>query len=430
MMNIRELLKSKKFKNIAITVIEILIVAGLIFGGLMFVYNKINKEADITSGINNESKRTEEGSGDYLIQINKKKNAIIVYEYSKDKKEKNAIKIFRATVGLSLGKGKGKVSDKYTWMKTGGNWHKYNTKIGKSSYIQSAKYLDKYSYTLNTESYNRIGKKQKADKSVFLYANDANWIFAHCKKGTEIEIINGKDKDILPLEFNPKVELEKKCGWDPTDPDKNNPYLKVKNGKIVGGDSVVIVERGQSVDYLNNIIAKDSNGKNINNLLKFKGFNKDKVGTYKVKYSYKKEKLKFTQKFKVVDTVAPVISSSTKVFSYTVDSLDQDVLNSDKTVSAIESIARAHAYANEPGVKITAHCVEKSELEKDKTVTVAIKGQDPYGNVGGTSVLCKIYLKDIKTNPKGTGKKKYEKFRDDSTTKDKNKSKKKETNKK
>ena len=45
-MEIKEIIKNKKFKNVAVTILEILVVAGIIFGGLMFARSKVSQEAD------------------------------------------------------------------------------------------------------------------------------------------------------------------------------------------------------------------------------------------------------------------------------------------------------------------------------------------------------------------------------------------------
>lgn len=50
-MDLKQFIKSKKFKNILITVCEILVVAGIIFGALMYLQYKVNQEADKASGL-------------------------------------------------------------------------------------------------------------------------------------------------------------------------------------------------------------------------------------------------------------------------------------------------------------------------------------------------------------------------------------------
>ena len=100
-----------------------------------------------------------------------------------------------------------------------------------------------------------MGKSKAEGKSILLSAKDAAWIYEHCKEGTKVSVIKGRKNDELSVSPEAKVSTYKYCGWDPTDPDKNNPYLKIKNGAVVKGLSTITTERGQEPDYLGNIIA-------------------------------------------------------------------------------------------------------------------------------------------------------------------------------
>ena len=101
-MDIKKIVKEKRFKNTVITLLEILIVAGIIFGALMFIQNKVTSEADKASklsgkGVEEETENKKTAFSDrYYIEVNKKLKAVIVYQYSKDKKTKVAVKSFRA----------------------------------------------------------------------------------------------------------------------------------------------------------------------------------------------------------------------------------------------------------------------------------------------------------------------------------------------
>ena len=165
-MDIKKILESKKFKNTAITIIEILIVAGIIFGGLMFIQNKVSNEADKTAGVGQSgrdkaSKQKEKGSDNYYIEINKKLRTVIVYQYSKDKKSKMPIKSFKCMIGDKLPNGKFKYSTKYSWIKNNGSWHKNATGIGTNIWIYSTSYKDKYDYRVSLKSYKAINKQKK-----------------------------------------------------------------------------------------------------------------------------------------------------------------------------------------------------------------------------------------------------------------------------
>ena len=123
-MNIKDLLKSKKFKNILITIVEIIVVAGIIFAALMYMQSKINKDADKTSGVGNtiatdeEEETVQKQADEFYLQINMAKNVMVVYRYDADKKNKTAYKIFPCTLGENVKKGKYKTEKSYSWVKT------------------------------------------------------------------------------------------------------------------------------------------------------------------------------------------------------------------------------------------------------------------------------------------------------------------------
>lgn len=428
-MNFQELIKSKKFKNMILTLVEVLVVAGFIFGVLMYIQNKVDREADITSGlsnkVNNENTTTavNKYADKYCIEVNLKKSAIIIYQYSKDKKEKKPYKVFNASIGSDVKKGKFKTSNTYSWIKINGYWHKYNTKFGGKSFFQTVNYTENYDNTVKADSYKKIGKKQKAGKCILLAARDAYFIKTKCGSGTEVTIVKGKNTDILPLNFEINTELAGKCRWEPTDPDKNNPYLKKAAGTIVAGVSTVYIEKGHKINYLNNIIALDEDGKDLTSKLKYKKFKADQLGKKTVKYTLKTKsgkKVTFNQKFKVIDTTPPKVSCSKVLFEFEVKSLDQNDLNTKKNVKKIVSMVQLAASCNESNAVIDVSTVEPEQLNEGK-IPVTIKAKDSSGNVGNLTVFVEIKAK------KGEKVTKYRPKKAEKTTKKKKKKKSKKT---
>lgn len=423
-LNFKEIAKNKKFKNILITLCEILVVAGIIFGALMFIQNKVSKEADKLSGVDKtvgskeaETKKVDSGSDKYYIEVNIKKSAMIVYQYSSDKKTKKPYKIFKCSVGSDLKKGEYKTSESYSWIDVNGSWHRYNTQIGTKAWIQSAGYKDKYANALKKSSYKAIGDKESSGSCIMLYAKDAQWVSTKCKSGTVVNVVKGKTSDQLPLNFEQTVNPYKYCGWDPTDPDKDNPYHKVANSSIAIGSETVYVEKGQDVDYVGNLLAKDETGKNITGLLKYKKINSGELGTHKVKFSYEMKdgkKITATQKFVVVDTTCPVVTCSKKKFTYEVKSLDKVDMNKKSNVTDIEKLVRASVSCNESDVTITVNTLEAKEL-REGMIPVVVKAQDKSGNVGSCQVMCEIKVekaqKGKQFNPSKSQKEKLEKQR-------------------
>ncbi len=410
-LNLKQIFTNKKAKNILITVCEILVVAGIIFGVLMLIYSKINKDASQIGNVSQsaedtETRTTEEGSDEYYIEVNIRKNAMIVYQYAKDKKTKTPYKIFKCSVGSQVKKGSYQTSNNYSWLNINGGWHKYNTQFDTKSWIQSAEYRDKYDNTLNKKSYNAIGEKQESGSCILLYARDAGWIYENCSK-TEINIIKGKKSDKLPLEFEPDVKAVKYCGWDPTDSDANNPYQKISNGKIVLGLPEVYVEKGDEPEYLSNLLARDENGKNIAASLKYKTIDTGNTGTYKVRYTYKTDagnKLKAVQKFTVIDTTSPVVTCSKSLFTFEVDSLEPEDMNKESNVKEIQNLVRSSVSCNESDVTITVSCPSAEELKEGK-IPVVVKVQDSSGNVGSCQVMCEITVKEEETEKETKSKK-------------------------
>ena len=415
-MNINQIVKSKKFKNVFITVLEILVVAGLIFGVLMFFLNKVNEEADKSSGLGTvenqkkEEKKEDKGSNKYYIEVNMKKSAVIVYQYLSDKKTKKPYKAFQCSVGSDVKKGEYKTSGKYSWIDINGSWHRYNTRFSNKAWIQSAGYRDKYANTLKKDSYKAIGGEQEAGSCILLYAKDAEWIYNACSDNTVINVVKGSKKDELPMAVEDTVKTVKYCGWDPTDPDKANPYKSAASGKIATGLQVVYVEKGHDVEYLSNLLAKDENGKNVTGLLNYNKIDTTDIGTYKVQYSYQTKsgkKLKVVQRYEVIDTTPPTVKCSTGKLKYEIEINDtedsggredlkiEEELKKEETKKDIENKVRSFVSCNESDVKITVSTVSKEELILGENV-VTIKAQDKSGNVGSCQVICEISIKEKK----------------------------------
>ena len=283
-----EIIKSDKFKRILFTVLEILVVAGLIFGILMFFQRKVTKEANKAGnlngkGIETETNKVNNDSNNYEIVVNKKLNTLIIYKYSKDKKSKTAYKAFKCSIGKKIPTGDYKTHKSYAWVENKLGWHRYNTQLEKDIWVQSAAYKDKYAYRLSKTSYSEIGKKQSADKSILLSAGDAAWIYNNCREKTKISVIKGNKKDKIPVEPSKVIKAYKYCGWDPTDPDENNPW-NAYSAKIEGAKDIQ-TKIGQSVDVMTGVTATDTCGNDITAKIVTVGrYTFDQTGTYDIKY--------------------------------------------------------------------------------------------------------------------------------------------------
>jgi len=61
-----------------------------------------------------------------------------------------------------------------------------------------------------------------------LTVEDAKWIYDNCKSGTTVEFYTSEDPGPLGKPDAIKItEHEEYRGWDPTDPNENNPWKEM-----------------------------------------------------------------------------------------------------------------------------------------------------------------------------------------------------------
>lgn len=414
-MKLKDFFKSKKTKNTLYTIMEILVVAGIIFGAMMFVYNRINKGSEsgsISKVVDENSKeqaqKNKKLNTDYYIEVNLSKNAMVIYEYNDKKhKKKTPVKVFNCSIGKELKTGSYKTKQEYQWIKSNGSWHQYNTNISKRCWIQSINFSNKYPYTMDKKSYDKVGKKVSGS-SVLLYSGDASWIYENCKNNTVVKVIKGKKSDTLPLTSAEKMKVDGKCGWDPTDTSKDNPYSKIKPGSVVIGKKTVYIEKGAKVSYFSNLLALDETGKSIAKKWKYKKIDSDSLGKHTVKFSVKTakgKKLEVQQDFKVVDTTCPKVDCSKLLFTLEVDSRSNMDLNNVKNLKKVENMVRPYVSCNEEDCKIEINTVNAGELNIAK-FPIIITATDQSGNIGSCQVMLEVKLTKKAMNKSGALSKK------------------------
>ena len=75
-------------------------------------------------------------------------------------------------------------------------------------------------------NYNQLGTTASAG-CVRLTVADAKWIYDNCEIGTLIEIY--EEDDPGPLGKPEAIKLPEGSGWDPTDPDPENPTWSIRS---------------------------------------------------------------------------------------------------------------------------------------------------------------------------------------------------------
>lgn len=204
--------------------------------------------------------------------------------------------------------------------KYGVSYHQYATSIlgtrgsGYLFHSTSYKRMRKHN-SLDVRAFNRLGKRS-SHGCIRLNTADAKFMY-NLPRGTKVKVLkSASGYNISGVPGLPKINIKVKkndprYGWDPYDPNKNNPWKKQISSppRIVG--TAQTIKAGDSFDYLKNVQAFDF----ANNKLKvtYKGtVDVNKPGTYEVVYTAKDSKGKSsTLKLKHVVEPAPTVSPTT-----------------------------------------------------------------------------------------------------------------------
>ena len=167
----------------------------------------------------------------YWIRVNYSANTTTVY--AKDENGDYTVPV--RTMVCSTGRqtphsGVYRTSDKYRWgTLIGPVWGQYCTRITGGILFHSVPYLKKNdNSSLEYWEYDRLGE-QRSLGCIRLTVIDAQWIYFNCPSGTSVEFYSdpanpgplGKP-GIQPV----TAAGDPYKGWDPTDPDPNNPWRK------------------------------------------------------------------------------------------------------------------------------------------------------------------------------------------------------------
>lgn len=164
----------------------------------------------------------------YLIKVNKTQNIVIIYKQDDSGEYTVPVKAMVCSVGKegNTPSGTFKTSDKYTWRLLEGNvYGQYATRITGHFLFHSVPYFDKSKDTLEYDEYNKLGSAASAG-CIRLSVEDSKWIYDNCPTKTTVIMYESDKKE--PLEKPSPIKIDTsdtgKRNWDPTDPDKNNPW--------------------------------------------------------------------------------------------------------------------------------------------------------------------------------------------------------------
>ena len=165
----------------------------------------------------------------YIIYVNISLNRVVVYAIDYDGNYSIPYLGFVCSTGLEEGTtptGTYTISDQYEWRALdGGVYGQYASRICGSVLFHSVPYTAMSKDTLETEEYNKLGEAASLG-CVRLTVADAKWIYDNCSPGTTV-VMYEDDDEVFEVEFEEPMTIpldSEYAGWDPTDPDENNPW--------------------------------------------------------------------------------------------------------------------------------------------------------------------------------------------------------------
>ncbi|MCC8168600.1 MAG: L,D-transpeptidase [Clostridiales bacterium] len=170
----------------------------------------------------------------YYIKVNRQANCVTVYTLDENGEYSVPVKAMICSVGLnnSTPTGVYTTSDKYTWRALyGGVYGQYAYRINGSIMFHSVPYYTTNKDDLETEEYNKLGEAASLG-CIRLSCIDAKWLVDNCPSGTTVEIYDDEDPGPLGRPSAIKIDTESPyAGWDPTDPDPENPWAEAESSE-------------------------------------------------------------------------------------------------------------------------------------------------------------------------------------------------------
>lgn len=238
-----------------------------------------------TTGLGFVCKKVDAATNDqYLIKVNKQQNCVTIYEKDTDGNYTVPVKAMICSTGSATPLGTYNTMTKYRWkLLLDDVWGQYSTRIVGGILFHSVWYYKPDPSTLSAVQYNKLGTTC-SHGCVRLTVEDAKWIYDNCPIGTTVIVYN--DKDPGPLGKPTAQKLKAGTGWDPTDPDEQNPFNQL--GPIIKGAMNQSIDWGSEYQPLAGVTASSRKGHDLTDRIRVTG-NVDtmKAGKYKITYTVK-----------------------------------------------------------------------------------------------------------------------------------------------
>lgn len=163
----------------------------------------------------------------YYIKVNLTQNIVTVYSKDKSGNYTVPFKAMTCSVGRE-GKtpvGTWNTSGKFRWARLSGNvYGQYATRITGPYLFHSVPYFTQNNGDIEYEEYNKLGSAASLG-CVRLCVRDVKWIYDNCPAGTTVTTYYSDAPEPITPPAPVRIDInDSRRGWDPTDPDPNNPW--------------------------------------------------------------------------------------------------------------------------------------------------------------------------------------------------------------
>jgi len=180
----------------------------------------------------------------YTVEVNRATNSVSVYAPDEQGNYSINVKNFICSTGLDTPDGTFRTSDKYTWRFLFGDvYGQYATRITGHILFHSVPYYTQNKNDLEYIEYNKLGTTASMG-CIRLTVEDAKWLYDNCPSGTTVKIFYDENVPVPKYKQPEIIDINntEKRGWDPTDPDINNPWkLEEENlNSIISNEKYII----------------------------------------------------------------------------------------------------------------------------------------------------------------------------------------------
>ena len=168
----------------------------------------------------------------YFLRVNCQTNTITVYAKDENGEYTVPCRAMICSTGADGGTPLGTYrlsGNRWEWLSlVGGVQGRFNTQIFGDYLFHSVPYLERYNNgSLQPGEFDKLGTAC-SHGCIRLQICDAMWIYYNLWDIGGVEIYNSPDPGPLGTPTAPKIDQSEFPGWDPTDPDEENPWLKVE----------------------------------------------------------------------------------------------------------------------------------------------------------------------------------------------------------